>query len=150
MNQKFAPLLLNGIYKGIFHNILIYLADEHLGYFWVLTIVIKPILLFLSISLQWSLRKAFLSLLGLLWNSAFKWVYLSFSPLPFPSLLPFFNFISFIYLFYFTILYWFCHTLTWICHGCTWVPNPHEPLSIILQALLSDLTPWIYLTLPRP
>ena len=19
---------------------------------------------------------------------------------------------------YFTILYWFCHTLTWICHGC--------------------------------
>ena len=32
MNQKFAPLLLNGIYKGIFHNILIYLADEHLGY----------------------------------------------------------------------------------------------------------------------
>ena len=23
--------------------------------------------------------------------------------------------------FYFTILYWFCHTLTWIRHGCTWV-----------------------------
>ena len=31
-------------------------------------------------------------------------------------------------LFYFTILYWFCHTSTWLCHGCTWVPNP-EPLS---------------------
>ena len=29
---------------------------------------------------------------------------------------------------YFTILYWFCHTLTWICHGCTCVPHP-EPLS---------------------
>ena len=29
-------------------------------------------------------------------------------------------------LFYFTILYWFCQTLTWIHHGCTWVPN-HEP-----------------------
>ena len=29
---------------------------------------------------------------------------------------------------YFTILYWFCHTLTWICHGCTHVPNP-EPSS---------------------
>ena len=29
-------------------------------------------------------------------------------------------------LFYFTILYWFCHTLTWIHHGCTWVPK-HEP-----------------------
>ena len=28
-----------------------------------------------------SLRKAFLSLLAILWNYAFKWVYLSFSPL---------------------------------------------------------------------
>ena len=25
---------------------------------------------------------------------------------------------------YFTILYWFCHTLTWIHHGCTCVPHP--------------------------
>ena len=32
------------------------------------------------------LRKAFLSLLTILWNSAFKWVYLSFSPLPLASL----------------------------------------------------------------
>ena len=31
------------------------------------------------------------------------------------------------YLFYFTILYWFCHTLTWICHGCTCVPHPEPP-----------------------
>ena len=31
--------------------------------------------------------KAFLSLLAILWNSAFKWAYLSFSPLPFTSLL---------------------------------------------------------------
>ena len=30
-------------------------------------------------------------------------------------------------LFYFTILYWFCHTLTWLHHGCTWVPNPEPP-----------------------
>ena len=29
----------------------------------------------------------YLSILGILWNSAFKWVYLSFSPLPFTSLL---------------------------------------------------------------
>ena len=34
------------------------------------------------------------------------------------------------FLFYFTILYWFCHTSTWICHGCTWVPNP-EPRSVL-------------------
>ena len=30
--------------------------------------------------------------------------------------------------FYFTILYWFCHTSTWINHGCTHVPHP-EPSS---------------------
>ena len=41
--------------------------------------LIFPILLFPSISLHWSLRTAFLSLLAVLWNSAFKWVYLSFS-----------------------------------------------------------------------
>ena len=39
----------------------------------------------------------------------------------------FLNFFIFT-LFYFTILYWFCHTLTWIRHGYTWVPNS-EPLS---------------------
>ena len=44
-------------------------------------------LLFPSISLHWSLRKAFLSLLAILWNSAFRWGYLSFSPLPLRSLL---------------------------------------------------------------
>ena len=36
-----------------------------------------------------------------------------------------FNFIF--TLFYFRILYWFCHTLTWICHGCIRAPNPESP-----------------------
>ena len=49
--------------------------------------LVFPILLISSISLHWSLRKAFLSLLAFLWNSAFRWVYLSFSPLPLASLL---------------------------------------------------------------
>ena len=49
--------------------------------------LVFPILLVSSISLHWSLRKAFLFLLAILWNSAFKWVYLSFSPLPLASLL---------------------------------------------------------------
>ena len=49
--------------------------------------LVFPTLLFSSISLHWSLKKAFLSHLAILWNSAFKWVYLSFSPLPFTSLL---------------------------------------------------------------
>ena len=39
----------------------------------------------------------------------------------------FFNLIN---LFYFTILYWFCHTLTWIRHECTCVPHP-EPASLL-------------------
>jgi len=49
--------------------------------------LVFPILLFSSISFNWSLRTAFLSLLAILWNSAFKWEYLSFSPLPLASLL---------------------------------------------------------------
>ena len=49
--------------------------------------LVFPILLFSSISLHWSLRKAFLSLLAILWNSAFRCLYLSFSPLLFTSLL---------------------------------------------------------------
>ena len=36
--------------------------------------LVFPILLFSSICLHWSLRKAFLSLLALLWNSAFRWI----------------------------------------------------------------------------
>ena len=36
-------------------------------------------------------------------------------------------FFFFFTLFCFTILYWFCHTLTWISHGCTWFPNPEPP-----------------------
>ena len=49
--------------------------------------LVFPILLFSSISLHWSLKKAFLCLLALLWNSAFRCVYLYFSPLLFTSLL---------------------------------------------------------------
>ena len=48
--------------------------------------LVFPILLFFSISLHWSLRKAFLSLLAPLWNSAFRCFY-PFSPLLFTSLL---------------------------------------------------------------
>ena len=36
-----------------------------------------PILLFSSISLHWSLKTVFLSFLAILWNSEFKWLYLS-------------------------------------------------------------------------
>jgi len=43
--------------------------------------------IFPSISLYQSFKKGFLSLLAILWNSAFSWVYLSFSPLSFMSLI---------------------------------------------------------------
>ena len=49
--------------------------------------LVFPILLFSSISLHWLLRKAFLSILAILWNSAFRCLYLSFSLLLFASLL---------------------------------------------------------------
>ena len=43
--------------------------------------LVFPLLLFSSLSVHWSLRKAFLSLLAILWNSAFRCLYHSFSPL---------------------------------------------------------------------
>ena len=49
--------------------------------------LVFPNLLFSSIALHWSLKKAFLSLLAILWNSAFRCLYHSFSPLLFTSLL---------------------------------------------------------------
>ena len=33
----------------------------------------------------------------------------------------------YLFIFYFTILYWFCHTSTCIRHGCTCVPYPEPP-----------------------
>ena len=50
-------------------------------------LLVFTILLISSIPLHWSLRKAFLSVLAILWNSAFKWLDLSFSPLSLASLL---------------------------------------------------------------
>ena len=45
--------------------------------------LVFPMLLFSSISLHCSFKKSLLSLLAILWNSAFSWVYLSLSPLLF-------------------------------------------------------------------
>ena len=42
--------------------------------------LVLPIWLFSSFYLHWPLRKAFLSLLAILWNSTFRWAYLSLSP----------------------------------------------------------------------
>ena len=104
--------------------------------------LVFPRLLFSSISLHWSLKKAFFSLLAILWNSAFQWVYLSFSPLSLASLL-----LSGICKASSDNHFAFCISFSW---GWSWSLPPvqcHEPLSIVLQ-VLSDLIPWNYLSLP--
>ena len=97
------------------------------------------ILLFSSISLHWLLRKSFLSLLALLWNSALKWVYLSFSPLPLASLLfsalckaSSDNHFSFLHLFF------FCLGMVLIPASCTMSRTYIHSSS----GTLSDLIPW--------
>ena len=39
------------------------------------------------------------------------------------------------FFFYFTILYWFCHTSKCICHGCTRVPHPKPPSNLPPHAI---------------
>ena len=105
--------------------------------------LVFPMLLFSSTSLLCSCKKTFLSFVAILWNSAFSWVYLSFSPVPFTSLLftaickaSSDNHFAFLH----------CFSLGWF-----WSPLPvqcYEPLSIVLQGLcLQDPIPWIYLSL---
>ena len=106
------------------------------------------ILMFSSISLHWSLRKAFLVLLTILWNSAFRWIYLSFFPclslLFFPQL--------FVRPPQTTILP-FCISSSW---GWFWSPPPvqcRKLLSIVLQVLCLLLLLWshfscVWLTTP--
>ena len=80
---------------------------------------------------------------AILWNSAFKWVYLSFSPLPFAYLL----FTAICKVFSDNILP-FCISFSW---GWSWsLPSVqcHELLSRVLWApCLSDLIAWIYFSL---
>ena len=110
------------------------------------------LLMLSSISLHWPLRNTFLSLLAILWNSAFKWVNLSFSPLPFASLLftaickassdSHFGFLHFIFLGKKERRQgarWSCSLSPVQCH---------EPPSIVQALCLSYLIPWIYLSLP--
>ena len=105
--------------------------------------LVFPILLFPSISLHWSLRKAFLSLLAILWNSAFKWIYLSFSPLPFTSLL-FSTICKATSDNRFAFLHFFFLEMVLIPASCivSWT-SLHSS-----SGSLSDPIPWIYFSLP--
>ena len=101
-----------------------------------------PILLFPSISLHWSLRKAFLSLFAILWNSVFKWAYLSFSPLLFTSLL-FTAICKASSDSHFAFLHFFFLGMVLILVSCTmsWT-SVHSS-----SGTLSDLVPYIYFSL---
>ena len=106
--------------------------------------LVFPILLFSSISLPCPLRKVFLSLLTILWNYAFRWMYLSFSPLSFTSLLYFsllFSSQVFVRPPQITILPFFFFGMVWITTSCTvsWI-STHSS-----SGTLSDIIPWIYL-----
>ena len=101
--------------------------------------LVFPILLFSSISLHWSLRKAFLTLLAVLWISAFRWVYLSFSPLPFMSLL----FSAIQKAFSDNHFAFFAFLFLWDAFGRRFLYNVTNSSS----STLSDLIPWIYLSL---
>ena len=97
--------------------------------------LVFPILLLSSIYLHWSVRKAFLPLLAILWNSAFKWVYLSFSPLLFTSLL-FTDICKASTGSHFAFLQFFFWRWSWSLSPV----QCHQPPSLVHQALcLSDL-----------
>jgi len=101
-------------------------------------------LLFSSISLHWWLREASLSLLAILWNSAFRCFYPSSLSLPLASLL--FSAIcnassdshfAFLYFFFWGMV---LITASWQCQEL--------PSIGVLQALCpSDAIPWIYFSL---
>ena len=79
---------------------------------------------------SYKLTKAFLSLLAILWNSAFKWAYLSFSPLLFTSLL--------LQLFVRppqTTILLFCISFPWEYSWSLSSVQCHKPPSIVHQAL---------------
>ena len=101
-----------------------------------------PILLFSSIFFALFTKKAFLSFLAILWNSTLRWIYLSFSPLPFTYLLSsdvckasFNNHFAFLHFFFLGMV------LNSASYSMLWT-SVHSS-----SGILSDLIPWIYLSL---
>ena len=89
--------------------------------------------------LHWSLRRTFLTFLAVLWNSALRWVYLSF------LLCLSFSFSQLFERPPQTTILPFCISFPW---GWSWSLPPvqcHKPLSSSSD-ILSDLIPWICLS----
>ena len=104
------------------------------------------ILLFSSISLHWSLRKAFLSLPAIVWNYAFGWLFLPFSFLPVASLL-FSAICKPSSDNHFAFLHFFFLGMVLITDSCTMLWTSIYSSSGTLSDLF-NLIDWIYLSLP--
>ena len=104
--------------------------------------LVFPILLFPSTSLHWSPRKTFLSLLVIPWNSAFRWLYLSFSPLPLTFLL-FIGLCKTSSENHFAFLHFFFLGMVLITSSCTMSQTSIHSSS----GTVSYRIPWIYLSL---
>ena len=105
--------------------------------------LVFPILLLSSISFHWSLRKVFLSLLVNFLNSAFRSVYISRCPLLFTYLL-FSAICKASSDNHFALLHFFFLGMILITVSCTMLQTSFQSSS----GTLSDLIPWIYLSLP--
>ena len=101
------------------------------------------ILLFSSISLHCSHKKAFIPLRAILRNSAFKWVFLSFSSLPFAFLL-FSAICKASSNNHYACLFFFFLGMLLITTSCTILWTSIHSSS----GTPSDLIPWIYWSLP--
>ena len=87
-----APSTLSRATECFSHFLCVVVFHEDVGAVFMGLLVYCPVSLFPAVRSFYpcvasKLRKAFLSLLAVLWNSAFRWVYLSFSLLPLASLL---------------------------------------------------------------
>ena len=112
-----------------------------------------PILLFFSISLHCSFKKTSLSLLAVLWKSAFSWVYLSHPSLTFASLLcsaifkasseNHFAFLHYLFFFFFemvlfTASYMMLQTSVHRLSGI--LPTRSSPLNLFVTPTVRDLS----------
>ena len=136
-NKELTPLFnISSSYRSMFLSFIvpIFAWNIPLGsLIFLKRCLVFPILLFSSIYFHWSFRKAIIPLLAILWNSAFRWVYLSFS-FPFMSLLFFAickgsldNHFAFLHSFFL---------------GMVLKPSPvqcYEPPSIVLRALWQNM-----------
>ena len=105
--------------------------------------LVFPLLLYSSRFTHYSLKKAFLSLHALLWNSAFSWIHLSLYPLLFASLLSLAickassdDHFAFLLFFLFGVILFAASCTIWLCINYFMEVYLHSLFSTIPQAFL--------------